>query len=59
MKNISNKPRDIEFKSILDDLKKVKLILATGLAADLINKYSTFNGTKIFFYRWITKLFSI
>ena len=45
----SNKIRDIENKTKLDDLEsKVKIISTKGLKADLINKYSILNGAKYF-----------
>ena len=43
----SNKIRDIEIKTKLNDLEK-KLISTKGLTVGLINKYSILNGAKYF-----------
>ena len=57
---ITNKTRHVKVKTKLDDLeKKVKMISTKLLIADLINKNTIFNGAKYFFFRRITRLFSI
>ena len=56
----SNKTRHVEVKTKLDNLAKKVIIMSTnGLTVDMINKYSTLNEEKKFFFRGTTKLFSI
>ena len=59
--DFNNKLNDVTSnKNQLNELsKKIKAISTKGVTKDLINEFSILNGAKYFFFRHISKLFSI